>query len=97
MSKLFTKHFTVSAYRIAFSILRNCSSIIIDCLSVLPGEMVVSSSLLPGLNGDVCTADMFMSGSDDGTVRHYDVRDPASSTTIPGMRTGEMIGEASLH
>ena len=37
---------------------------------------------------------MFMSGSDDGTVRHYDMRDPASTTTIPGMRTGEMIGEA---
>lgn len=37
---------------------------------------------------------MFMSGSDDGTVRHYDTRDPASTTTIPGMRTGEMIGEA---
>ncbi|KAL3147614.1 hypothetical protein ABBQ38_014665 [Trebouxia sp. C0009 RCD-2024] len=36
---------------------------------------------------------MFMSGSDDGTVRHYDVRDPASSTTIPGMRTGEMIAD----
>lgn len=35
---------------------------------------------------------MFMSGSDDGTVRHYDTRDPASTTTIPGMRTGEMIG-----
>lgn len=40
------------------------------------------------------SADMFVSGSDDGTVRHYDVRDPASATTISGMRTGEMIGEA---
>lgn len=37
---------------------------------------------------------MFVSGSDDGTVRHYDTRDPASTTNIPGMRTGEMIGEA---
>ena len=35
-----------------------------------------------------------MSGSDDGTVRHYDTRDPASTTTIPGMRTGEMVGKA---
>lgn len=37
---------------------------------------------------------MFMSGSDDGTVRHYDTRDPASTSTIPGMRTGDVIGEA---
>lgn len=39
-------------------------------------------------------AGMFMSGSDDGTVRHYDTRDPASTSTIPGTRTGEMIGKA---
>ena len=35
-----------------------------------------------------------MSGSDDGTVRHYDTRDPASTTAIPGTRTGELVGEA---
>lgn len=39
---------------------------------------------------------MFMSGSDDGTVRHYDARDPASTTTIPGLRTGDLIGNAAM-
>lgn len=34
-----------------------------------------------------------MSGSDDGTVRHYDSRDPA---TIPGMRTGDILGESAV-
>lgn len=36
---------------------------------------------------------MFMSGSDDGTVRHYDTREPASANSIPGMRTGDVLGE----
>ena len=36
---------------------------------------------------------MFISGSDDGTVRHYDTREPASTSSIPGMRTGDVLGK----
>lgn len=36
---------------------------------------------------------MFISGSDDGTVRHYDTREPASANSIPGMRTGDVLGK----
>ncbi len=35
---------------------------------------------------------MFISGSDDGTVRHYDTREPASTSSLPGMRTGDVLG-----
>ena len=37
-----------------------------------------------------------MSGSDDGTVRHYDTRDPASMNSIPGMRTGDVVGKSHV-
>ncbi|DBB01012.1 TPA: hypothetical protein ACH3X1_000915 [Trebouxia sp. C0004] len=36
---------------------------------------------------------MFISGSDDGTVRHYDTREPASTSSIPGMRTGDVLAD----
>ncbi|KAL0033568.1 hypothetical protein WJX79_003993 [Trebouxia sp. C0005] len=36
---------------------------------------------------------MFISGSDDGTVRHYDTREPASANSIPGMRTGDVLAD----
>ncbi len=38
---------------------------------------------------------MFISGSDDGTVRHYDTREPASTSSIPGMRTGDVLGKTA--
>ena len=38
---------------------------------------------------------MFISGSDDGTVRHYDTREAASTSSIPGTRTGDVLGESS--
>lgn len=34
-----------------------------------------------------------MSGSDDGTVRHYDTRDPESSSSLPGMQSGDVVGQ----
>ena len=45
--------------------------------------------------GQLCghAAVMFMSGSDDGTVRHYDTREPVSASSMPGMRTGDVLGK----
>ena len=37
------------------------------------------------------SVDIFVSGSEDGTARHFDLRD--SSQHIPGLRTGDIIGE----
>lgn len=62
-------------------------------VDLLPSQCILESTCCKACCV-LCSAGMFMSGSDDGTVRHYDTRDPASTTTIPGMRTGEMVGKA---
>ena len=38
-------------------------------------------------------ADMFMSGSDDGTARHFDMRESTGPHDVYGLRTGDIIGE----
>ena len=58
----------------------------------LPAHCMLCFVLLLRLAG-CFPAVMFISGSDDGTVRHYDTREPASTSSIPGMRTGDVLGE----
>ena len=36
---------------------------------------------------------MFVSGSDDGTARHFDMRESIGCQDAYGLRTGDIIGE----